>query len=120
MAVKTITIDTSGQILREYLIVATRPAEVKGLALDRVHARENVAAMLARMRLLEETLSVFPRLQALLGGVDCSGKQVHDANVVATALTHDVESIVTANVDHFPTVRQLRRSTGARRSVTDA
>jgi len=92
---------TSGQILREYLVVATRPAEVNGLALDMVNACENVAVMLARMRFLEETLSVFAQLQALLGGVDCSGKQVHDANVVATALTHDVESIVTANVDHF-------------------
>ncbi|GMR24528.1 MAG: type II toxin-antitoxin system VapC family toxin [Acidobacteriota bacterium] len=92
---------TSGQILREYLVVATRPAEVNGLALDRVHACENVAAMLARMRFLEETHTVFARLQTLLAGIDCCGKQVHDANVVATALTHDVESIVTANVDHF-------------------
>ena len=92
---------TSGQILREYLVVATRPAEVNGLALEMAEARANVAAMLARMRFLEENPLVFARLQSLLDGVDCSGKQVHDANVVATALIHDVESIVTANVDHF-------------------
>jgi len=92
---------TSEQILREYLVVATRPVEVNGLGLNVANARENVAAIRARMRFLEETFSVFARLQALLGSVDCSGKQVHDANVVATALTHDVESLVTANVDDF-------------------
>ena len=33
--------------------------------------------------------------------VNCSGKQVHDANVVATMLTHGIETVVTINVDDF-------------------
>jgi hypothetical protein len=33
--------------------------------------------------------------------VECSGKQIHDANVVATALTHRVSRICASNVDDF-------------------
>ena len=35
------------------------------------------------------------RLQALLADVECSGKQVHDANVVAITLAHGVGTVVT-------------------------
>jgi predicted nucleic acid-binding protein len=31
----------------------------------------------------------------------CAGKQVHDANVVATMLVHGVDTVVTTNVDDF-------------------
>jgi predicted nucleic acid-binding protein len=92
---------TSGQILREYLVVATRPAELNGLELDVRQACENVSSIRARARYLDETFSVFARLAELVTRLECSGKQIHDANVVATALAHDVGAIVTANVGDF-------------------
>jgi predicted nucleic acid-binding protein len=33
--------------------------------------------------------------------VECAGKQVHDANVVATMLVHGVDTLVTLNSDDF-------------------
>ncbi len=33
--------------------------------------------------------------------LDCRGKQIHDANVAATALVHGVRRILTANVGDF-------------------
>jgi predicted nucleic acid-binding protein len=92
---------TSGQVLREYLVVATRPPEVNGLGLSPSEAIENVVAFRGRVALLEEGESVARRLAALVAQLDCRGKQIHDANVVATALVHGVPRLLTANVGDF-------------------
>jgi predicted nucleic acid-binding protein len=92
---------TSGQILREYLAVATRPAERNGLGLKPADAVSNVRAIRERTIFLAEDARVTDRLQGLLADVECGGKQVHDANVVATMLTHGVGMVVTMNVADF-------------------
>ena len=95
------TLYTSGQIMREYLAVATRPAEKNGLGLALTDALANVRALRGRMSLLAEEAKVADRLLALLDDIACGGKQVHDANVVATMLVHGIGTIVTINLDDF-------------------
>lgn len=92
---------TSGQILREYLAVATRPEEKNGLGLKPADAVGNVRAIRERTFLLEEDSRVADRLMRLLEDVECGGKQVHDANVVATMLVHGVGTVVTMNSGDF-------------------
>lgn len=92
---------TSGQILREYLAVATRPVDNDGLGMARPDAVANVRALRARLKLLVEDVKVSGRLLELLDTVECAGKQVHDANVVATMLVHGIDTVVTMNVDDF-------------------
>jgi len=92
---------TSGQILREYLAVATRPAEKSGLGLNLADALGNVRAIRERTTLLAEDSKVADRLLALLADVECRGKQVHDANLVATMLVHGIGTVVTMNLDDF-------------------
>lgn len=53
------------------------------------------------MPLLEESVRVFEALETLLRETSCSGKRVHDANVVATRIAHGVELLLTANVADF-------------------
>jgi predicted nucleic acid-binding protein len=91
----------SGQIMREYLAVATRPAEKNGLGLAEADALANVRAFRSRITLLAEDGKVADRLLALLDENTCRGKQVHDANVVATMLVHGVSTIVTMNTGDF-------------------
>lgn len=91
----------SSQILREYLVVATRPVEVNGLGLSTEDALANVTAFRGRMRLLADDEPVWDRLRALVAAHECKGKQIHDANVVACALTSGVTMLVTANVGDF-------------------
>lgn len=91
----------SGQIVREYLVVSTRPVAVNGLGQSARHALENVEAILARSTLLEETLEVSDGLRALVKRLRCTGKQVHDANVVATMLGHRVRHLITGNLADF-------------------
>jgi predicted nucleic acid-binding protein len=95
------TLCLSGQILREYLSVATRPADRNGLGLRSADALGNARAIRERSTLLAEDATVADRLLGLLADVECGGRQVHDANVVATMLAHSVATIVTMNVADF-------------------
>lgn len=106
------TLYTSGQILREYLAVATRPPGKNGLGLRTADALGNVRAIRERTTLLPEDARVADRLLGLLDDVACAGRQVHDANVVATMLAHGIEAVVTMNVADFRRFGQFVRLIG--------
>lgn len=89
------------QIVREYLAVTTRPAEVNGFGLSGADAVANMEQFLDDMELLPEDVSATRRLMDLIGEHSASGKQVHDANVVAVALARQASVIVTDNTRHF-------------------
>jgi predicted nucleic acid-binding protein len=101
------TLYTSGQILREYLVVATRPAEQNGLGLSPSDALTNSATLRKRLQMLDEDRRVADRLADLLSTVECAGKQIHDANMVATALVHGIGAIATLNTDDFDRFRAV-------------
>jgi predicted nucleic acid-binding protein len=96
----------SPQVVREYLAVATRSAKQNGLGLDLSDALGNVRAIRDRTTLLAEDSKVADRLLSLLADVECGGKQVHDANVVATMLVHGVGTVITMNLADFARFEQ--------------
>jgi predicted nucleic acid-binding protein len=98
---KGVSLCTSGQVLREYLSVATRPRAGNGLEIALADAVRNVRAFRRRTAILVDGGAVVERLLGLLGDVTCGGKQVHDANIVATMLAHNVGAVVTMNLDDF-------------------
>lgn len=91
----------SGQILREYLVVATRPLNVNGLGLSPGDALTNVEEFRRRSVLYDETEAVSGRLRQLVRDHEPRGKRIHDANVVATMLTHGLTHLVTQNPADF-------------------
>lgn len=91
----------SVQILREYLAVATRPLESNGLGMPLREAIENARSFRDRSTLLPDSGQVADRLLRLLEDVPCEGKHIHDANIVATTLTHNVSTVLTANLKDF-------------------
>jgi predicted nucleic acid-binding protein len=95
------TLYTSGQVMREYLAVATRPIGSNGLGLKQADALANARAFRTRTVLLAEDSNVADRLLDLLDETPCGGKQVHDANVVATMLVHGIDRLITINVTDF-------------------
>ena len=97
----------SGQILREYLVVATRPPASNGLGLAPVDAIANVSAFRSVMRCLDENDEVQEKLAELVQAQECRGVVIHDANIVATALVHGVPAIVTENQADFRQFDQL-------------
>ena len=87
----------SGQVLRECLVVSTRPVEANGLGLTLAAAVGNNRAFAERATVLEETRGVANRLPRVAEAAGCRGKQLHDANVAATMLEHGVTRVVSAN-----------------------
>jgi predicted nucleic acid-binding protein len=78
-----------------------RPVAANGLGQSSALALDNITAIMARSTLLEETRQVTETLLALVRAGQGAGKQVHDANIVATMLGHNVHKLVTDNVGHF-------------------
>ena len=91
----------SGQILREYMVVATRPMNVNGLGLDTRDAIGNVNALLRYVRLYDETEATAEQLRRLGLKHDLHGKRFHDANIVATMSVHGIRALITDNLRDF-------------------
>ena len=91
----------SGQVLREYLVVATRHLEHNGLGLAVEDALHNVSQFRARATLCPETPPVSSRLLELIASSGTTGKKIHDLNIIATAMVAGVEQIVTGNPKDF-------------------
>ena len=91
----------ASQVLREYLVVATRPTAANGLGLSSRSALANVAAFRGRARLLEEDERAAERLFDLVARHRLTGTRIHDAQLIATALRHGVGGLVTASTKDF-------------------
>ena len=91
----------SGQVLREYMVVATRPIDVNGMGLDPRDAIGNVEAFLRFVGLCDETEAAAVKLRRLGLKHGLRGKRFHDANIVATMSVHGIRALVTDNVRDF-------------------
>jgi predicted nucleic acid-binding protein len=96
----------SRQVLRECLAALTRPQQgVNPPPLNDV---------LQRLRLYEQTFQVAEdsaevtrRLYDLVARIPVGGKQIHDANLVATMLAHGIGSLLTHNAEDFERFESL-------------
>jgi predicted nucleic acid-binding protein len=91
----------SRQILREYASTVTRPQRFLGQPLSPSAVVADVIEFLERFTTANETSAVTQQLLSLLSTVSCGGKQVHDANIVATMLVHGVPNLLTHNTADF-------------------
>jgi predicted nucleic acid-binding protein len=91
----------SGQVFREYLVVATRPTESNGLGMSRANALKNVEEFRLCIQALEETSAVLERLINLVRHHRIQGKRIHDANLAAAMLEHGLRQLVTLNPEDF-------------------
>ena len=90
----------SGQILREYLAVVTRPqGQFPGLSM--AYALERVRFFSQRFWIADDGPEIRSQLLTLLATYPTAGKQVHDANIVATMLANGVTHLLTNNVADF-------------------
>lgn len=92
---------TSGQVFREFLVVATRPLSVNGLGMPPYQALSNLKEFSRCLRLLEETGAVSGHLRKLVMDYNLQGKHIHDANLVATMYVNGMNSLITDNPADF-------------------
>ena len=90
----------SRQILREYLAVITRP-QTWPIPIAREDALEDVERLATTFEILEDGPQVTDWLFLLCRQVAVGGKQIHDANIVATMMAHGERRLLTFNVADF-------------------
>jgi predicted nucleic acid-binding protein len=90
----------SRQILREFLAVLSRP--------QRFTNPRPISTLIERVRFFENHFHiakdgprVTEKLLGLLQQVSIGGKQIHDANIVATMQTYNIRKLLTHNTSDF-------------------
>jgi len=91
----------TAQVAREYLAVATRPTGLNGLGLAPEAAVANVRELSRSLGMLPEGTASTSHLLRLVAAGAGTGRQVHDANIVAVALAHGAAAVVTDDTSHF-------------------
>jgi predicted nucleic acid-binding protein len=91
----------SRQVLREYLVTVTRPGPTGVPPMTRSEAAAAVESFLAVYAIAEDGPEATAQLLTLLRAVPMGGKQVHDANIVATMLAHGITRLLTFNAADF-------------------
>ncbi len=91
----------SGQIFREYLVIATRPTENNGLGIHPEKAVANLSEFRKCVQLLDETDATAKRLGKLVAGNNLRGKRIHDANIAAIMLENGLGRLLTGNHTDF-------------------
>lgn len=90
----------SRQVLREYLAVVTRP-QTWPIPISRQDALDDLERLATAFEILEDGPAVTEELIALCREVDVGGRQIHDANIVATMLAHGEDRLLTFNQADF-------------------
>jgi predicted nucleic acid-binding protein len=90
------------QVLREYMVVATRRIEENGLGLSLEDAVCNVRQFLRRGSLAAESTDAFEMMLEWSLKKEIRGKKFHDLQIMATAASAGADVLLTSNVDDFP------------------
>jgi predicted nucleic acid-binding protein len=90
----------SQQVLREYLSVVTRP-QATAPAIPPKIALADVQRFRASFEVAGDRPTVLDHLLQLLRSHQVTGKQVHDANLVATSLDYGIHRLLTFNTGDF-------------------
>ncbi len=90
----------SNQVIREYLSVLSRP-DVNGKRLADELLINDAKRLRKEYLVLFETDQTLNNLQMLLSHCPTGGKQIHDANIVATMIDNNLTVLLTHNIVDF-------------------
>jgi len=97
---KGVELCVNAQVIREYISAASRSVgESKPIPWSTI--LENCSRFQQMFTVLSEGQETVSRLRELLNTVPAAGKQVHDANIVATMLVYGVSVLLTHNAADF-------------------
>lgn len=90
----------SRQILREYLACLSRSSSLTA-AIPMPRLIADARTFESQFHVAEDGPGVTAHLLKLLSAIPCAGKQIHDANIVATMLFHGISKLLTHNISDF-------------------
>jgi predicted nucleic acid-binding protein len=89
------------QTLIEFRSVVTRPVANNGLGLTGAVAEMLTEKLERELPLLPDSPDIFPAWKTLVRTYGITGKQVHDARLVAVCQVHGIGRLLTFNTGHF-------------------
>lgn len=87
----------SRQVIREYLVRVTHPASFP-MPYTWSQLLAQISTIQSLFRIADETQQTTEQLLDLLEKFPTIGKQVHDANIVATMLVNRIDTLLTINI----------------------
>lgn len=93
------TLWISRQVLREYLVTLTRPQTFQDV--PRAIVLKQIQLFIEQFTIADDTDEVTRQLLQLMADTPIGGKKIHDANIVATMLAHNIPSLLTHNRKDF-------------------
>ena len=96
----------SRQVVREYLAVLTRP-QTFAIRLTRREVVAAVREFLPQFQVAEDSVDVSDESLRIVDLIALGGRQVHDANIVATMRVHQVGRLLTHNPEDFARFSEL-------------
>lgn len=97
------------QNLAEFWAVCTRPSgpPSNGLGISVRSARRLIERFEPVFEVLYETPEVYSHLRRLLADNDILGRQIHDVRLVAAAVTHGLDHVLTFDTKHFSRFEEI-------------
>jgi predicted nucleic acid-binding protein len=102
------TMSVAVQNIIEFWVVATRPLRHNGLELGVVRAAREISGFKKLFGVLPETAQILPEWERLVTAYGVSGKNAHDARLVAAMLVNRVDKILTFNTADFTRFREIQ------------
>lgn len=90
----------SRQIIREFATICTRPQAFMQ-TLSTIQTIAYILNFAKIFRIADEDARVTQALIQLMQIIPMGGKQIHDANIVATMQVYQIQNLVTLNVSDF-------------------
>lgn len=90
----------SRQVLREYAMVVSRPQSFMQ-PLAPLAVAEQLTVFTRQFQVADDTSAVTAHWLTLLSTLHIAGRQVYDANIVATMLAYDITGLLTNNAADF-------------------
>jgi len=95
------TLYLTPQTIIEFRSVATRPVANNGLGLSASACEGQIATFEKLFLFAVDTPGIFPAWKTIVTQTGTSGKQVHDARLVAVCHVHGLTHLLTFNTMHF-------------------
>lgn len=89
------------QIIYEYWVVATRPADENGLGMPPGEAHDDISKIIDQFHCLRDERAVFDHWLELVKQFEIHGKSAHDTRIVAAMQRHGVAILLTFNDKDF-------------------
>ena len=89
------------QVIREFSVIATREMLNNSGKVDYLKLQKSIDQFNRDFQIADDDTTVTETLFKLMKATNTSGKQIHDANIIATMQVNGIDDLLTNNIKDF-------------------